>query len=106
MRNPDFYQNSQATHAQYINSVGTAHVIEDGVKGNNSNERGKPMKNITNLSIHEITVRAKVVSGAVAMALGLLLFVLWFGWSLNSYVGNVVPHFSDYRTPTVSAVVR
>jgi len=56
---------------------------------------------ITFAEISAIVLKIEEVAGAVLMAAGLLFFVLWFGWNMNNYLGNIGAHLSGAGAGTV-----
>lgn len=40
-------------------------------------------------SLSAIVARLRLLSGIIALVLGLLFFMLWFGHSMNSYIGSI-----------------
>jgi hypothetical protein len=57
----------------------------------------------TSISIVEIVGKIRDLSGAVALALGLVIFMIWFGWSINSYLGNIAPRGESQKSVIVAS---
>jgi hypothetical protein len=59
-------------------------------------------------SLSTFTASLGRLSGVIALILGLLLFMLWFGHSMNAYLGNLSsgggsPHITNATELVVSA---
>jgi len=43
-------------------------------------------------NIIHATAKIEELAGAVLMAATLLFFVIWFGWNMHNYLGNIEVH--------------
>jgi hypothetical protein len=39
--------------------------------------------------VNNVADKIRILAGAVTMAIGLMLLVLWFGWSMHTYIGSL-----------------
>jgi len=62
------------------------------------------MNNTNTIStiFYNIADRIRILSGAVLMAVGLLFFVFWFGWNMNTYVRSIETHGAGFSVTNVS----
>ena len=60
--------------------------------------------NISSIA-HAVAKQISIFAGAVSVALGLVLFLIWFGWSLNSYVSDIRSPSGVQQSETVSGAI-